>query len=378
MDFAEERWPSMDLVAAMLLENVNRLGAPEIYASGICAPFTRGLTRIPLLERNASALNADRLYNRFWSYPKFLRKQVDRFDLFHIVDHSYSQLIHELPPGRAVVTCHDLDTFRCLLTPHCRQRSFAFRAMARRILDGLQRAARVICVSNWTRDQILRYKLIPAERLEVIPEGVGPVFCAHPNRKADFQVDQLLRRPDPSQSYLLHVGSTMARKRIDIVLRSFADVHRELPRTRLLRVGGPFSGAQMDLVRSLNIENAITVLPFVAADVLAAVYRRSTILLLPSEAEGFGLPVIEALACGTPVLASNLAVLHEVGGSAVEYCPVADVDAWTRVIVSLLNERELRPNQWTYRRERGISHAAEFTWAANAKRTIATYSSLLN
>src|SRR5208282_2281799 len=121
---------------------------------------------------------------------------------------------------------------------------------------------------------------------------------------------------------------------------TFARVHKELPATQLLRVGGPFDEPQLDLVRSLKLRDSVTVLPFLTAEVLAAVYRRATLLLLTSEAEGFGFPMIEAMACGTPAVVSDLPVLRETGGTAAEYCPVADVEAWSSKVAVLLKQRE--------------------------------------
>ena len=114
---------------------------------------------------------------------------------------------------------------------------------------------------------------------------------------------------------MLHVGSTIARKRIDTLLRVFAGIRRARPDARLVRVGGPFTAEQRALVRELQLEDAIVVLPFLDRSTLAAVYRQSAVLLLPSEREGFGLPVLEALACGTPVIASDIEALREVGAS---------------------------------------------------------------
>ena len=90
------------------------------------------------------------------------------------MDHSYSQLIHDLPAGRTVVTCHDLDTFVCVLEPERQPRPRWFRAMTERILNGFQKAAHVIAESEATRDEILRLGLHPPERVTVISNGVHP------------------------------------------------------------------------------------------------------------------------------------------------------------------------------------------------------------
>ena len=87
-------------------------------------------------------------------------------------------------------------------------------------------------------------------------------------------------------------------------------------------------------------------LPFVDRTTLAALYRRATLALLPSEREGFGLPLVESLACGTPVVASDIPALREVGGSAASYCPVADVSAWRDRILALVAERDKAPAEW--------------------------------
>ncbi len=113
---------------------------------------------------------------------------------------------------------------------------------------------------------------------------------------------------------LLHVGSTIARKRIDVLLRVFDSLRSAHRQLRLMRVGGPFTAAQQALVRELGLGDAVVVLPALDRSTLASVYRRSALLLMPSEREGFGLPVLEALACGTPVVASDVAALREVGG----------------------------------------------------------------
>jgi glycosyltransferase involved in cell wall biosynthesis len=110
---------------------------------------------------------------------------------------------------------------------------------------------------------------------------------------------------------------------------------------------------------------------------LAALYREAAILLQPSDAEGFGLPVIEAMACGCPVLASDIPPLREAGGSAAGYCPAGDVEAWSATLVKLLAERQTEPVRWEARRQDSERHAAQFTWRENANRTLAIYQKLL-
>ena len=140
-DFAEERWPSMDLCGEMLLARVGPASAGRVVAARLCPPFHRRLTRIPGLGRRGVAVNFDRLFNRFRTFPRFARRVVGGSDAFHVVDHTYSQLLHELPAGRAGVYCHDLDAFRCVLEPDAERRPRWFRKMAARQLGSFRKAA---------------------------------------------------------------------------------------------------------------------------------------------------------------------------------------------------------------------------------------------
>jgi glycosyltransferase involved in cell wall biosynthesis len=381
-DLLEERWASMDLVAAMLDEHLRDDWPGQVAPTMIRPPLVRRATRPAGGPAAAARANADRLLNRFWDYPRALRRIARRgsFDLFHLVDHSYAQLVPVLPPGRTVVTCHDLDTFRCLLEPDREPRPRWFRAMTRRILDGLLEAAAVSCDSVATRDAILRHGLLPAERLHVVPLAVDDACRPEPDPSADAAVTAMLGGPPPDPAgppELLHVGTTIPRKRIDVLLSVFAEVRRAWPGARLIKVGGAFTATQRSQVEALGIGDAVASLPFCDRDVVAAVYRRAALVLLPSDAEGFGLPLAEALACGTPVLASDLPVLREVGGDAATYAPVGDVPSWTAAALSLLGERRDAPAAWQARRAAGLAQTGTFHWSSHVARLVAIYRGLL-
>ena len=360
-DYAEEGWPSMDLVAEMLMAHLAREHAETIEAQLVRPPMRRRLTRVRAIADKGRVSGLDRVAARLWDYPRTLAPLAGRFDVYHIVDHSYAHLVHSLPQARTIVTCHDVDTFRSVLQPRDEPRSAPYRWMARRILTGLARAARIACDSEATRRALIALAHLPEDRLTVIPNGTDTGGQPNADAAADFEAARLLgprRAPE-----LLHVGSTIERKRIDLLLDLFAGVRRARPDARLIRVGGPFTAEQRVRARELGVLDAIAVLPFVDRATLAAVYRRSALALLPSEREGFGLPVIEALACGTPVVASDIPVLKEVGGPVISYCPVGDRDTWVQTIVRLLIERESDPLTWRQRRDAGIARAEAFSWS---------------
>lgn len=368
-DYLEEGWPSMDLVAEMLLDRLTREHAATMDVTLIRPPLRRRLSRI---SSQRLAFGVDRVAARLWDYPRFAAALRAEFDLFHVVDHSYAQLVHELPPDRTIVTCHDLDTFRSVLEPEWERRSAAFRAMTRRILSGLRKAGHVVCDTEATRALLIAKASFSEARTSVVHNGLHPSFSPRHEVSADREAARLLGSRRIHRD-ILHVGSAIARKRIDVLIGVMAELGRG---ARLVRVGGAFTADQAAMARDLGV--AVVVLPFVDRATLAAVYRRCALLVMPSEREGFGLPLLESLACGTPVVASDIPALREVGAEAVTYCGVADIEAWTNAIRDLLDEREQRPDDWAARQDRGIQRAEAFSWSKYAREIAALYAQVTN
>lgn len=368
-DYLEEGWPSMDLVAEMLMDRLTREHASTIDVTLIRPALQRRLSRV---STRRLAFGVDRMAARLWDYPRFAGALSAGFDLFHVVDHSYAQLVHELPTNHTIVTCHDLDTFRSVLEPERERRSAPFRAMTRRILNGLRKAGHVVCDTEATRAQLIEKASVREERTSVVHNGLHTSFSPVHEAAADREAARLLgsRR---THTDILHVGSAIARKRIDTLIRIIAELGHG---ARLVRVGGPFTAEQTALARDLGVE--VVVLPFVDRSTLAAVYRHSALLVMPSEREGFGLPLLESLACGTPVVASDIPALREVGGDAATYCAVGEVDAWTAAIGELLDERNQRPDDWAVRQDRGIRRADAFSWSKYAREIVALYEQVAN
>lgn len=374
-DLVEENWPSMDLVAGMLFEHLDREHTSALQVTRICPVMRHRFTRLPVIGKAPALRNADRLLNRFVDYRRALQPKLGDFDLFHLVDHSYSQLIHDLPPGKAVVTCHDLDTFRCVLEPEREPRPRWFRAMTERILSGFQKAAHVMAVSAATRDEILRLGLHPPGRITVISNGVHPSCSPLPDPTADTQLARLLPADTSGAVWLLSVGNAMPRKRLDVLLRLFAEVRKLSPGVRLLRVGELLTAEHRRLARDLGIDSAIVELGFQNREMLAAAYRRATLLVHTAEAEGFGLPLVEAMACGCPVVASDLPVLREVGGTATTYCTVGDLAGWANAVAASIRTSDEKRQS---KREKCLANAARFSWVQNALRTAEVYGQVLD
>ncbi|NBD07488.1 glycosyltransferase family 4 protein [Corallococcus silvisoli] len=364
MDPREEGWPSMDLVGEALAEGLTAFPA-EVDVARVRPSIPRVLRGLPRVGSRKAAFNGDRLLTRFGLYPTRLLRERRGPDAFHVVDHTYAQLVHALPADRTGVFCHDLDAFRSVLEPHREPRSAWFRLMARTTLKGLERAAIVFHGTQQVREELLAHSVVPPERLVWAPYGVSPEYrpAPVPGDASDAVLAPLHGRP-----YLLHVGSAIRRKRLDVLFDVFAALRARHPDLMLVQQGGDLDTAQQARVARLGLEDALLRPPRQERATLAGLYRKARAVLVPSEAEGFGLPVIEALACGVPVVASDLPVLREVGADACTYCPVGDVAAWTDTVDALLTGRGPAPEPETRR-----ARAARFTWSAHARTVLDAY-----
>jgi glycosyltransferase involved in cell wall biosynthesis len=365
-DYLEEGWPSMDLCETMLQRWLPTIKDWEVL--NLRPRFVPMAQRLPVLGKASWARNFDRLYNRRTNYQRSMATHSRRIDLFHVVDHSYAHLIHDLPASRTGVYCHDLDAFRCLVSPELEPRSWWFRRMAQSILDGLKKASIVFYSTEAVCQRILELDLIPVEKLLYAPYGVDEAFI--PAREDDpwpVELEKLRGRP-----WAMHVGGTIPRKRIDILLAVVAKVRESNPDFCLCKVGSPWTDEQQTQIEKLRLSEAIVHLGKVSTELLVKAYQRTSMVLVTSDAEGFGLPLIEAMACGAPVVASDIPVLRESGGSGAIFAPVSNIEAWAEAIDRVLRQDPALPN-----REACIAWASKFSWPAHVQTIVDAYQKLL-
>jgi alpha-1,3-rhamnosyl/mannosyltransferase len=230
------------------------------------------------------------------------------------------------------------------------RRSF-YRASARR-------ANCVITDSNFSRDEIAAAYQVDPGRIEVIPLGVGPPFAA----------DDAVRR----ELFVLHVGDLHRRRNLLMLLDIVIALRRADPRWSGLRL--VLAGVDLGLLEDLKrrAQNMPDVLDYVGRpgdDALADLYRRAGVFAYPSRYEGFGLPVLEAMACGAPVLGAKAGAVPEVIGDAGLLLGVDDAQAWSDALVAILSDRTKTAEQSA----RASARARRFTWERTAAETLAVY-----
>jgi glycosyltransferase involved in cell wall biosynthesis len=232
--------------------------------------------------------------------------------------------------------------------------------MTRHILRGFQKAAVVFYSTAAVRAEIERYQLIDPSRLVQAPLGVCEEFTSQ--KPAAEPAVGLLGEWLGREPFLLHVGSCIPRKRVDVLLDVFAATRGKRRELRLVQAGGQWTPAQREQIARLGIEPSVTQVRGLTREQLASLYRTAVVVLQPSNAEGFGLPVAEALACGSVVLASDIPVLREVGGASVTYAPVGDVAAWSDTLSRMLDDSALSAGAM----ER-VAWASRYSWATHAR-----------
>jgi glycosyltransferase involved in cell wall biosynthesis len=244
------------------------------------------------------------------------------------------------------------------------------RYMIRRALT---RADRIITVSHNTRSDLVNYFRVPASRIEVIYNGVSPRFRAPVSAEEEERVLSKLGIRIP---YLLFLGGEKPHKNVQNVIRAFAKARRErsLPHSLVLAGPMPANPARMDaLISALQVSDAVIRPGIIEEEDLPALYAGAEAFLYPTLYEGFGLPVVEAMAAGTPVLTSSTSALQEIAGGHACLVNPMDVDAIAGGIVTLATDEEVRIRY----AELGRKRALDFSWDRAAARTLEVYAAAL-
>jgi glycosyltransferase involved in cell wall biosynthesis len=275
-----------------------------------------------------------------------------------------------VPPRRAtplVVTVHDAAPVRFPDTFPRRGRRFhalGFRAAA-------SRADAIVAPTAAAADEIAQYTTIDRDRIRPIHHGVDHRVASDDDVACAREALGIADRP-----YVCWVGTLEPRKDVGVLVDAFVRVleHDDVPH-RLVLVGpaGWLDASDDAARRAASLGDRVRLVGAVEPDRLRALYRGADVFALPSRHEGFGLPVLEALAQGTAVLASDLPVLREIAGDAARYAPPGAVEAWSAALAALLADDGARAALGVA----GIARAAEFTWERCAREHLEVYRSVV-
>ena len=267
-------------------------------------------------------------------------------------------------PVATVVTVHDMSL---RLYPNCHP---VRRLLLNRPLmhAAIRQASSIVTVSNSARRDLLRLHGVAPDRVAVVHEAASPAF--RPIADRAWLEDVRARYALPRQ-FMLYVGTIEPRKNLSRLMSAFADARKAGIPHHLVCVG-PYGWSSRNLaghIERLGIQDVVHFTGYVPFEHLPAIYNLGEFFAFPSLYEGFGLPVVEAMACGIPVLTSTTSSLGEIAGDAAETIDPADTDAIANAIVRLASDQDLRRD----RAERGLRRARSFSWAQTARDMLAVY-----
>jgi glycosyltransferase involved in cell wall biosynthesis len=344
--------------AVLLADALGRLDGPERYL------ILRGRRagHVPIggntaIQHQAFTPPHNRLER--WTLPLELLARKPAPALLHSVDH----VAPAWGAWRSVVTLHDL---AFLLYPETH--TAASRSYYAATGESVRRAERVIAVSQRTASDAIRLLGVDPVRVRVVHEAAAPVFSPRPREELASVAAR--RGFDPNRPYVLFVGTLEPRKNVPLLLEAFALLRRHMD-AQLLLVGArgwldePIFAAH---ARS-GVGEAVRFLGSLGEDELAVLYSHAGVFALPSLYEGFGLAVLEAMACGAPVVSSNAGPLPEVAGDAAILLAPQDPATWAEEIGKVLAD----PGRAAALRQRGLARAKAFSWDAAAHATREVY-----
>ncbi|MGE5141576.1 MAG: glycosyltransferase family 4 protein, partial [Rudaea sp.] len=268
------------------------------------------------------------------------------------------------PRSPSVITVHDL---AFLLYPR-----FLTRESARyygQVDLAARRASQIIAVSQSTKRDIIKLLGVPPERVTVIYEASHPIFRQLDHDRAREHVAE---RYGITQDFILFVGTIEPRKNLPTLLQAFRrmlDVYHVDATLAIAGKPGWLTDQMNENVSSLNLNDKVHFLGPVPNEELVYLYNAARVFALPSYYEGFGLPPLEAMACGTPVVVSNTSSLPEVVGDAGQMVDPNDVEAWSVSLSRVLTDKDLRNEMC----EKGLRRTASFSWERTAREHLAVY-----
>ena len=299
-------------------------------------------------------------YQRILKGILYWQRQVvnDNLDVFHTAYYPVPRV--KLP---TILTVHDLRFLHMPETYH-RARYWFLRVS---VPYSLAVATRIVTVSNNTKDDMINYYGIPSEKIDVSYNPISSNFLKPDSDIKSIEIKDRLKLPD---KFILYVGNLEPRKNLDRLLQAFILVRQKL-NYKLVILGKAEWGTNIlfDIVKQNHLEKEVLFTGYLEEYDLSSVYRLASLLAFPSLHEGFGIPVIEAMACGVPVLTSNVSALPEVAGDAAILVDPYSVESIANGILAILSDEKLR-----YRLiKRGFERIKLFSREKSAKVIVESY-----
>ncbi|MBW4560969.1 MAG: glycosyltransferase family 4 protein [Mojavia pulchra JT2-VF2] len=353
----------------------------DVYANGIISglktvrPDWEIVDLAPRhFDRASSSLSlrVRKYYERFWRFPRLVKQQTA--DIFHIIEPAEAHIVYWLqkPAKPVVVTCHDLINF--YYSDNLQgsvQLPFVSKTVWLYGVKGMKSANHIFAVSSVTAKDTTQLLNIEPSKISVTPNAVESIF--QPLSQAEIESFRHNNGLSPKTICLLNVGSNHPRKNIVTILEVLNILKQKEISVKFWKVGADFTNEQKEFIQKFNLENYITYFGKPDKNTLVQIYNAADVLVAPSLHEGFGITILEAMACGTPVITSNTSAMPEVAGNAAILVNSKDSKAISEAVLRLHNDH-------VYYQElvdKGLVRTKLFTWEKTAEKLAEIYEKLL-
>ena len=299
----------------------------------------------------------------YFAYPLIVKKKVIQNNVKHVTRQDLAFLLELIDLKKTIVTCYDI-----IPIAYYNTRNPVWKLNVK----GLKKAEKIITISEFSKDDISKYIKYPDEKIEVIPPAVDHnLYYQNRNKKALKKY-----RIKEDEKVILYVGAEDPRKNIHFLINAFSKLRNRIPQVKLLKVGMPndigVRGKLLKHIESLNLQKDVIFTGYVLESELAEIYNAVDLFVFPSLYEGFGMPPLEAMACGTPVITSNTSSLPEVVGDAAITADPYDADRFAEEMYEVLTNEGLRKEMV----RKGLERSKIFSWDSSAKKTLKVYKEL--
>lgn len=296
-------------------------------------------------------------------YAKYVRSRIGT-GIKHITDDGLGYLLHFIPTGKSIVTCHGINI------PYLDYIHAGTKLFYNVCLNGMNRADRILAVSNWAKQDVLTYTKVPAEKIDVVRLGVDHSnFYPEPGNyiRDTFNISE-------KDKIILYVGSEQPRKNVPTLIDAFYRLKKKMPNVKLVKVGpAGWVGVRennLKQIERLDLKKDIIFTRTYANSELPKVYNSADMFVFPSYSEGFGIPPLEALACGLPVVTTDKTSIPEiVGDAAIKLSDPFNSQLLADTMEKVLSNSGLRQDMI----KKGLKQAKEFSWKSYVKGVYKTY-----
>lgn len=300
-------------------------------------------------------------------YPFMVAREKRASSIKHCVSMVEAHLLNYLKLKPSVITCYDIFPLLPASYPLLERSFLKFAAR------GMLKADRIITISEFSKKEIVDRLGYPQKNISVVYPGVD-IDRYRPMPVGEETMERFGLNPDAKT--ILYVGMEQPRKNLPVLIKAFERLRRSGVNAKLLKIGRPHRMEDrkilMDAIREHGLQKDVVIIDYVPEEELPLVYNIADLLVFPSSYEGFGLPPLEAMACGCPVITSDAPVFIEVGGEASLKIDPRDDMALAHEMKRVLQDEALASEL----KEQGLKQARKFNWERSAQETLNVYRDL--